>query len=178
MSTVFFLSDLHFGHKRITKFTDELGKKWRQGDNYLENMHIIIQNWNHVVNKRDLVWLLGDTAFSGEGFEALGELNGRKKLVLGNHCTERLKAQDYLKHFETVEGLVCYKGHWLSHAPIHPQELRGRKNIHGHTHHNLVRNSYTNEPDLRYINVCVEWADHRPIPFEEIKSGTYQEKFK
>lgn len=37
-----------------------------------------------------------------------------------------------------VYSLVKYKGFWLSHAPIHPEELRGCKNIHGHCHDAVI----------------------------------------
>jgi calcineurin-like phosphoesterase family protein len=169
MSRVFFISDLHFGHKRITEFE---GGRWRTGDSWEENMHAIICNWNAVVrDKRDLVWVLGDVAFSQEGFDALGELNGRKKLVRGNH-DNYFSTEDWLKHFETVESLVRYKDCWLTHAPMHPCELRGKKNIHGHVHHNTVRNGY-GEYDERYINVCCEAVRETPIPFQDIKDGWY-----
>lgn len=173
MATVFFISDLHFGHKRITNFTCGLGKKYRTGNNYLENMHTIITNWNKVVNKRDLVWVLGDIAFSQEGFDALFELNGRIKMVRGNH-DNYFSTEDWLKRVETVEGLVQYKGYWLSHCPLHPDELRGRKNIHGHVHHNSIRNKYDNTYDPRYINACCEAVNETPMPFDLIKTGEYQ----
>lgn len=174
MSDVFFISDLHFGHKNITYFGSRLGLKFRTGDNYLENMYQIIQNWNNVVNRRDVVWVLGDVAFSQEGYDALFELNGRLKMVRGNH-DNHFTTEQWLKRFETVEGLAKYKGHWLSHAPIHPLELRGKNNIHGHVHHNSIRNQYTQEYDPCYINVCCEAIGETPIPFELIKSGEYQD---
>lgn len=174
---VFTLSDLHFGHKRITQFEGVPTPLKRQGDDYLENMQIIIKNWNGVVGKRDLVWVLGDVAFTQEGYDALYELNGRKKMVRGNH-DNHFTTEQWLKHFETIEGLTQYKGYWLSHCPIHSQEMRKAKgNIMGHLHHNLIRNQYSGEIDTRYINVCVEWADHTPVPFDLIKSGEYQKRF-
>lgn len=62
--------------------------------------------------------------------------------------------------------MVKYKNLWLTHAPIHPDELRGKKNVHGHCHGHILN-------DKRYINVCVEHAD-RPIPIEEIINGNFQ----
>ena len=177
MSNVFFISDLHFGHKRITEFQGASERLKRLGDDYIENAHIIINNWNKVVSKKDLVWVLGDVAFSQEGFEWLKELKGRKKLVRGNH-DNYFPTKDWLSIFETVEGITNYKGYWLSHCPIHPQEIRNRLgNIHGHTHSNLVVNQYTGEWDRKYINVCVEWTRHIPISFDMIKSGEYQKCF-
>jgi calcineurin-like phosphoesterase family protein len=166
------ISDLHFGHKRIVEFGTEGGSKFRTGDNHVENMHHIIQNWNNTVTKRDLVYVLGDIAFNQEGFDALKELKGRKIMIRGNH-DNYFTTQKWLEVFESVESLINYKGHWMSHAPIHPTELRGKKNIHGHVHQQSIRNSYTGEYDLRYINVCCEAVGETPFPFELIKNGDY-----
>jgi calcineurin-like phosphoesterase family protein len=136
-------------------------------------MHNLIINWNSVVTRRDIVWVLGDVAFTQEGFDALYELNGRKKLVRGNH-DNNFKTEDWLKHFETVEGITRYKGYWLTHAPIHPTELRGKRNIHGHVHGNSIRDVY-GEYDTRYINVCCEAVNETPILFDDIRSGKYHE---
>lgn len=167
MATIFFISDLHLGHKPICKFSRGL----RTGNDCVENMNHLITNWNNVVHKRDLVWVLGDVAFSEEGFEALKLLKGRKKLVRGNH-DNHFKTQDWLKCFESVEGMLSYKGYWLSHCPIHPVELRDKKNIHGHVHGNSVLlEDGTYDP--RYINVCCEAINEIPIPFDDIRSGEY-----
>lgn len=174
MSRVFVISDLHFGHKRITDFTCELGKSYRAGSSCTENMQNIITNWNSVVGKRDLVWVLGDIAFTQEGYDALGELSGRKKMVRGNH-DDSFTTQEWLKHFETVEGITQYKGFWLTHAPIHPNELRGKRNVHGHVHHNSIVNSYTGDLDQRYVNVCCEAIGETPILFNDIRSGRYND---
>jgi calcineurin-like phosphoesterase family protein len=58
-------------------------------------------------------------------FDIIDELNGRKILIRGNH--DNFKIGEYLKHFEDVQGICKYKGFWVSHAPIHPAELRGGK---------------------------------------------------
>jgi calcineurin-like phosphoesterase family protein len=169
MSNVFFISDLHFGHTRITDFADG---KWRTGNNWRENMDFISDNWIRTVRKKnDLVWVLGDVAFNQEGFDRLKELPGRKKMVRGNHDTF-FTTQQWLEIFETVESLVSYKGYWLSHCPIHPVELRGKKNISGHIHHNSIRLE-NSEYDERYINVCCESIGETPISFQDIKSGEY-----
>jgi calcineurin-like phosphoesterase family protein len=168
MSSVFFISDLHFGHKRITSFAGVPANLSRTGDDYIGNMNNIIDNWNKVVNKRDLVWVLGDTAFSEEGFEGLLRLNGRKKKVRGNH-DDKFTTEQWLEVFETVEGITKYKGFWLTHCPIHPQELRGRCNIHGHLHHKLILDE-DGLPDIRYVNVSCEQINETPINFEEIKN--------
>jgi calcineurin-like phosphoesterase family protein len=170
MSRVYCISDLHFGHKKILQFSE----RWREGSTVEEHDEILVAKWNSVVGKRDLVFVLGDVAFSRTVFHTcMPQLAGRKVLVRGNH--DELQCGEYLQYFEDVRGIFKKNGHWFSHAPVHPAELRGCKNIHGHVHHNTVRDHY-HEVDERYINVCVEACDGFPIDFEEIKAGEYKPK--
>jgi len=170
LSKVYFTSDLHLGHKNIIKFSGEHG---RQGSNSKEHDEWIHDSWNSIVKKRDMVWVLGDVAMGrpgtkdepGSGWDNLakvGKLNGNKKVILGNHDDMPIEA--YMKYFQVVRGMDRYRGHWLTHSPIHPAELRGRYNIHGHVHHNTVQklvldpdtDSEYEMDDPDYINVCVE----------------------
>jgi calcineurin-like phosphoesterase family protein len=123
---------------------------------------MIIENYKKVVQKRDTVWFHGDIIFDPKYLEIVKDLQGNKKLLLGNHDIEKkrnITLSDLLLVFDSVESLVKHKGTWLSHAPIHPDELRGAINIHGHTH-------YYNIDDDRYINVSVEQTQYAPIPRE------------
>jgi calcineurin-like phosphoesterase family protein len=172
MSETFFISDLHFGHKKIIEFGKSTGTVHRSGDTYQENMHNIITKWNSVVTKRDKVFVHGDVAFSQEGYDALFELNGSKTLVRGNHDC-KFTTEEWLKVFDSVEGIVRYKDYWLTHAPIHPLELRGKKNIHGHVHQYSIRNTYTNELDPNYLNVSCEALGETPISLTQIRNGEY-----
>lgn len=167
MSRVFFISDLHFHHKKILEFSGPL----RDGNSVDEHNHILIVRWNSTITKRDLVYVCGDVCM-GDNLDIVGELAGRKILVRGNH--DNFKLEEYTKHFEDVQGVCKYKSFWVSHAPMHTAELRGKCNIHGHVHHNSIRNSY-NEYDKRYINVCCEVNGGWPIPFEHIRDGRYWE---
>lgn len=165
MSRVFFLSDLHFHHKNILHFSGPL----RDGDTVLEHDHILVTRWNSTVRKRDIVYVLGDVIMSHD-MAILEELHGQKILCRGNH--DQYPLQEYLKYFTDVRGIFKYKGFWCSHAPIHPAELRGCHNIHGHVHGNSIRDAY-GDRDKRYINVCCEVNLGNPIPFEDIRDGTY-----
>ncbi len=158
MGDVKFISDLHLGHKNILRFSGPL----RGGTTSEEHDEWIVEQWNSVVNNRDLVWVLGDVAFPGEGnLDILARLKGRKKLVRGNHDT--LPTAEYLKYFEDIYGIYKKYGYWITHAPVHPLELRGKKNIHGHVHQHSIN-------DNRYINVCVEENYGIPISLQEIRS--------
>jgi calcineurin-like phosphoesterase family protein len=140
MANVWFCSDLHFGHKNIQKYRNSCVSEE-------DNRNQIVADWEKVVTKRDDVYVLGDACFSMDTIKTFQTLPGRKFLIRGNHDT--LDTQVYLQVFKSVYGLWKYKEFWLSHAPIHPQELRGRINLHGHVHYNSV-------PDKRYFNCCVE----------------------
>lgn len=140
MTNVWFTSDLHFGHKNIHKFREDVYSE--EG-----NRAKIITHWNKLVNKRDDVYVLGDAAFSMDTLQEFSSLPGRKFLVRGNH--DEFADVAYYPHFENIYGLKRYKEFWLSHAPIHPAELRGKVNLHGHVHYESI-------PDVRYFNMCVE----------------------
>jgi calcineurin-like phosphoesterase family protein len=148
MSETYFCSDLHLGHENV--------KKFREGFESVEEHDETITN--RIINsttKRDTLYILGDVCFKKESMKYLKRIADHVKsvkIVLGNHDAERghsPSVQDYIDIGCSVHGLIKYKGFWLSHAPIHPSELRGKFNIHGHTHNIMVE-------DLRYMNVCVE----------------------
>lgn len=153
MSKVYFTSDLHFGHKNLLNFSPKRG-----GIDSESHDEWLIEEINKVIHKRDILWILGDVAFGNPGtkekpregwyhLSKVGQLHGTKKLVLGNHDDMPIEA--YQQYFQEIFGFKGYKGLWLSHAPIHPNELRDRLNVHGHVHHHTI-------PDNKYYNVCVE----------------------
>ena len=139
MSNIWFCSDLHFGHKNIGIFRNLPSEE--------ENRRRISKDWNDLVTKRDIVYVLGDACFTMDTVEDFALLPGSKVLIRGNH--DLLDTQVYLKYFKSVYGILKYKEFWLSHAPIHPLELRGKVNLHGHVH-------YASIPDKRYVNCCPE----------------------
>lgn len=184
MTTVRFISDLHLGHKQICEFS---GKHRGNVKTVEEHDAWIIEQWNSVVSKRDLVIVLGDVAFTKPALALMKKLKGSKHLLKGNH--DKWADAVYAPYFDKILGFSKYKGAaWLSHAPIHPQELRGLVNIHGHTHQNVIRIAKTEITDVqdvghaykmiertefaddhRYFSVCPEALAGKPIAWEEIK---------
>lgn len=163
MAEVYFISDLHLGHRSIVKFSPN-----RFGPDIDLDTHdeLIVYSWNEVVGKRDMVWVLGDVCFDMKKMPLLERMNGTKRLVIGNH--DQFDYGVYLKYFASIHGFVKYKEFWLSHAPIHPNELRGKVNIHGHVHNDSIRDHY-HKLDKRYLNVCVEAVNARPISLTKIR---------
>lgn len=172
MSTVWMTSDWHLGHKNILKYRhDEDQFKTRQ-----ELESLLVRNFKEKVGKRDVTYFLGDMCFDHESLSIIKDLPGTKLLLLGNH-DNHLGARDFLEAFDDIIGPIKYKGFWLTHQPIHPQELYGKKNIHGHTHNQDVMyfNTITEElkKDVQYVNVCVDQTDFAPVRFEDIRENRY-----
>ena len=148
MSKVWISSDWHLCHKNIHKFRCKERGFPLQFDNEGEHSQWLTDWVRSNVKKRDTLYLLGDIAFNEDALRLVGTLPGRKVLIKGNH--DAIKSDLYPKVFDQVHGLARYKHSWLSHAPIHPAELRGKVNFHGHVHDQTL-------PDTKnYQNVCVE----------------------
>lgn len=74
-------ADQHFGHKNIIKYEN------RPFDSVKDMNNTIINNFNALVDKSDITYHLGDFALTPKRIakELLAELNGRHKIILGNH---------------------------------------------------------------------------------------------
>lgn len=156
MANVWFISDIHAGHKNIHKFRTQFSSEE-------EHYEYVKEEYHKVVTKRDKVFMLGDIAFTQERLEDVGKWTAEKKvLIVGNHCTDHIKMEEIVKHFDEVHSLLKYKRFWLSHAPLHPNELRGKYNLHGHVHFATVE-------DSRYFNCCLENTDFKPIDLNTVR---------
>mgnify|MGYP000707629157 CR=1 FL=1 len=153
MSKIWFTSDLHLGHK--------LASKMRGFDSVKEHDEDIIVKLIEQTRPRDILFVLGDVAMSKESLQLLKAVPCRKKMLFGNH--DEYGHEEYLKVFESLHGFYKYKGVWLSHCPIHPQEMyRCKANIHGHIH----KGAATPELPFPYINMNWDfWG--RAVDFQE-----------
>jgi calcineurin-like phosphoesterase family protein len=168
MTKTFLISDTHFGHGGVCRFTRDDGSKLRPWDDVDEMNEALIDNWNNTVSPKDKVYHLGDVAIPRRGLKCLERLNGRKILIRGNH--DIFKLQDYVKYFDDIRGCHYLDHYVLTHIPVHTcGVIRYKGNIHGHLHYRQVLDE-KDEPDLRYRCVCVEHTDYRPIDFEQIRS--------
>lgn len=166
MSRVFFTSDLHFGHTNLTWGLRGMSPK--------DSDYIIITNWNKVVDKRDIVYILGDVTM--EKYQDIPKymeaLKGNKCIIGGNHDTKRC-VKEYMRLGIQVMGVLQYKGFLCTHIPIHPSQLINcRGNIHGHIHLQKSTNnnsvSMPNPLEGRYYNVNTELHKYTPVLFDDI----------
>lgn len=156
-SKIFLIGDCHFGHRNIIKYCN------RPFANVEEMTESLIKNWNSVVGKNDIVYVVGDFALCGKQkiIEIGKRLNGRKRLIIGNH--DQASIETYREAgFEFVynHSIVLDDFFIVSHVPLeHVQNPFF--NIHGHTH----------EPSTSENCFCVsaENINYTPLIFEEIK---------
>lgn len=157
MNNIFYISDLHIGHKNIAK---------RRGFGSIqEHDQYIFHKWNETVSINDTVYILGDLTMDSGDYKWLAKLNGEKIVILGNH--DKWKHTKLLLPF--VKGLSGgfkfrhnAKSILFTHYPVHPFELQFVDiNIHGHIHDNIIG-------DDRYINLSAEVIDYTPLTIEQI----------
>ena len=170
MSKVFLISDLHLSHTNMAIY--------RGFKTVEEHDEHIIERWNSVVTKKDVVWILGDITMEKVGpYHLLDRLKGIKKVVLGNHDMPN-HVPKLLNHVNAVCSTFKSKGVIFTHIPIHsPVMNRFRKNIHGHLHENKVMRIVQSDfemrgeeeiEDDRYLNVSCECVDFTPVLLNDL----------
>lgn len=152
MIETFFISDTHFGHKNILQYEPDA----RPFETVEEMNEVLIERWNSVVKSRDIIYHLGDFAFGKRNISIASRLNGKKRLILGNH--DCYPVSEYYNYFERVYGAFCWNRCILTHIPIHPGCLGSGYflNVHGHLHSKVVTGkTFWDEtlPDMNYFNV-------------------------
>lgn len=162
MSNIWVTSDTHFNHKKILTFKEDDGTPVRDFDSVSEMNEKLIENWNSVVKPQDKIYHLGDVFFGPkEDFKGLwARLNGKKRLVVGNHDDIKFLSQG--NFFQKVYMWRLFKefGIILTHVPINQDNFRvGAKNVHGHVHTKP-------SPDGPYQCVCVEQTNYTPVNIE------------
>lgn len=156
-----FISDSHFGHKGILKWTSR-GVDFPTVDHMDEYM---IEAWNSVVDNDDVVIFGGDFSFHKDVLrtkEIANALKGTIHLVPGNHDhtpvrkLDRWESVDYLRRLPlrhrmqmqhvkkpTVVVIAC-------HFPLEVWDGKqdGAIHVHGHCHGGLSSGDYRNRIDM------------------------------
>ncbi len=150
-------ADLHLQHKNIIGYCRKQFNSVEEHDKY------VIERYNSVVGKDDLVYILGDLGFTPKESltQLVRQLNGRKILIIGNH--DSLKDNDYINMgiIQVIRHPIFYNNNIiLSHIPV--EECYNSKYaicVHGHLHGNLLTLP-------NFFNVNVELTDYLPINIE------------
>lgn len=167
MHNTFFTSDHHFGHANILEYESE-ARPFAS----LEIMHEkLIEGWNSVVKPMNIVYHLGDFCFGKKNIAIAKLLNGRRRLIMGNHDVYPIN--EYLPYFEKIFGCSFYHELLLTHIPVHPNHARALINVHGHLHSKITeKDPLKNQP--LYVNVSVEQCALKPISYEEVLLRAYR----
>ncbi len=189
--TTWFTSDMHYGHEAIIRYCN----RPFSGVHHMAAM--MIMRWNEVVMPDDIVYVIGDATMGQREFtlKYIGDLNGHKYLVPGNHdyvhpaYAGKKNFEDYrrmyLEVFDDIMDpqVVLEDMFLLCHFPYNipgkvddqgrdysewePKD-EGRILLCGHVH-DTWNHQYTANGTLQ-LNVGVDVRDFRPISFDEIKA--------
>jgi calcineurin-like phosphoesterase family protein len=151
---MFFSSDYHFG---MTKF-EIMQRPFKN----IDDMHeTILSKHNEIVNRDDVVYVLGDVCIDPKYLCLLNCMNGRKILLRGNH-DNKFSNDELYKYFDKVvnegEALVV-ENYNLNHYPT--RSLPNSFALVGHIHS-------TWKVQLNMLNVGVDVHHFYPVPFEKI----------
>lgn len=191
MSTTWYTSDLHLGHRRIVELSHRPFASTEEHDQHFVDL------WKSTIKSDDIVWILGDLSIESTwkyALDLLEPLAGRKRLVTGNHDQawtgkpDFMKyMKDYLRVFEIVTPWARTKINGnkvnLSHFPYvgdHTRESRfdmyrlplsDRSIIHGHTHSTEKVSDVVmppNETYVKQIHVGVDSWNYQFVTMNEV----------
>lgn len=129
----------------------------------------MIDQWNSVVTKNDIVYHVGDFGFGDDSMLTViyRRLNGREKhLIRGNHDRSRkgCVAQGWNSvqsqaRYTTAQGYNVLLQHrpWQDDVPPPGVQLI----VHGHIHNHAARRGHIN------LNVSVEAVNYVPVNLDE-----------
>jgi calcineurin-like phosphoesterase family protein len=157
--TLWFTADTHFGHQKIIEFAHRPYASVEEMDEH------IIDHWNRTVGPKDEVWHLGDVAFKAKPVPYLRRLNGKIRIIVGNHDVPSqfgISYEWYDVHYLRHQGQRL----WLSHYAhrVWRNSHHGSFHLYGHSHGDL-------EPKIWGRSMDVGWDAHRRLlSFDEIIS--------
>ena len=158
---VYIISDTHFGHNNIIKYTNRPFKDTDEMDEY------IAEQWLETVGEDDIVIHLGDIALKCAHLdEVLENLPGKKYLVMGNHDWCRTKTyyrkRGFIEVYDNLEVEVDGVKVLLTHMP----DLEAKvPNIHGHLHNATNFAGTLSKYNILY---APELENYAPVKIQEL----------
>ena len=155
---IYFTADLHLNHHSIIRHCN------RPFRTVQEMNGTIINNFNKVLTNKDILYILGDFAWSNHG-RFINAINGKKILIRGNH--DRMN-KNILRQFTEVHDLLFRKfnnkHYMLCHYAMRSWRNKCHNSIHlyGHSHGRLKEQGLS-------IDVGVDSWVFRPVSLEIIE---------
>ena len=152
---IWLVSDLHFSHKNIVKYSTNRKNELNldENDNEMLKKHdeALIRRWNYTVKKHDTVYILGDFSFANtdETRKILEKLNGKKHLIRGNHDAYCKGLDNYFESVSQIKEVTFKKTVYpfldenmhcvMCHFPMIAwnRRMHGAIMVHGHCHGSL-----------------------------------------
>ena len=157
---LYFTGDTHFSDPRVLRIDR------RPFADLAEHDAALVARWNAVVTPQDEIWHLGDVARGDQGHveSLLGQLNGRKHLIVGNNdppSTQAAQGWASVQHYAELQ--VDGRLYVLCHYPFRTWNQMGKRsiNLHGHSHGRL-------KPVPRQFDVGVDPQGLQPRRLDEI----------
>ena len=136
----YYISDIHFGDQRLFDLCKRPFSSLEEMDAY------IIQKWNGKVSDEDTVYVVGDIGYDKQAINIYKQLNGIKRLIVGNHDESII---DYIKEthmFASIEYMCLINDEdsrvFLCHYPIMdwPEDDNNSVLVYGHIHNKTEQN--------------------------------------
>lgn len=170
MNDTFFISDTHFGHSNIIKYSN------RPFQDIEEMNEKMVRAWNETVKQNDIVYHLGDVAFMGYGkfCKLLDRLNGHLNIIFGNHDKMIRSNRNDLLSFHNVSSIQDYKELYVGDQMFvlfHYGQRVWNKSHHGSIH--LYGHSHGSLPPFgKSVDVGVDCKEittnYRPVSVDEV----------
>ncbi len=156
-----FLSDTHFSHNNIIRYTG------RPFQSVLEMDQKLIENWNAHISPQDTVFFLGDFGMGTSEFltNLCSQLHGTKICIRGNHDGTPTKMHKMGFSLVLESAFIKLGRHTveLVHIPSDTAPLHFQ--LHGHVHEKRP-NKLVN----RQLNLSVEVWNYKPVSEKKIIS--------
>ena len=160
---IWFIADFHFGHGNVIKYCNRPFKTITEMNNAL------IKNYNKVVGKNDICYILGDISWLNRKSttQIIKSLNGFKFLIKGNHDKKGNQYYRNMGFVEVYDKPIIFKNKFiLSHEPVSSSSFI---NIRAHLH-----NNFPNKIDIDNVCVSVENINYKPISLNEIVENVFK----
>lgn len=157
---IWLTSDLHLNHNNIIKYTN------RPFSSIEEMNNMLIDNWNSVVKRSDLIYVLGDFVWKNTS-HFMTRLNGKIILIPGSHDSDALKAKNRRLFHAIYPPLAMGKYNKTSIVMCHyclrtwPKSHFNSIHCFGHSHGRL-------DPIGKSMDVGVDNHDFYPWNVDEI----------
>lgn len=155
---IFFTADTHFNHANIIKYCN------RPFQDVNEMNTEIVERWNKIVKENDLIYHLGDFAWSNSLY-FIKQLNGHIHIIFGNHDKDARKYKSSFQRYSDFGFELKEKDHHivLCHyaMKVWNRSHFNSWHLYGHSHGTLTTNG-------KSYDVGVDSNNFKPVSLDEI----------